>query len=410
MAEVLKKVRVQLLDTETGAVKEEVDVLTHSDAVLFDDDKTLTQKYNELDQRIDVINTGMEGFGAGVLLKSVYDTDGNGKVDGADDADKLGGVAAADYALKSELPTDFYGKSEVDAKVKAVQDAADANAAAIELLTNGVDPDTVDGVNDLINYVNEHGTEVTGMKEDISENAAGIAALETEVAKKANSADVYTKTEADANVKAVKDIADANVADIEILEGKVAALEAGTYDDTEVRGLIADNAEAIEALEADSHTHSNKALLDTYTQTEANLADAVAKKHSHANAAELDKIASGDVEKWNTAAGKAHEHANKGVLDGITSEKVAAWDSAESNAKSHANSLNSAMDSRVAAIEGAGYQNAAQVESAITGKGYQTAAQVEAAVEAGVADKQDQITYGTEGAWVATGIRLKVVE
>lgn len=35
----------------------------------------------------------------------------------------------------------------------------------------------------------------------------------------------------------------------------------------------------IEAKEGD-HTHSNKALLDTYTQTEANLADAVSKKHS----------------------------------------------------------------------------------------------------------------------------------
>ena len=31
---------------------------------------------------------------------------------------------------------------------------------------------------------------------------------------------------------------------------------------------------------ADRHTHSNKALLDTYTQTEADLADAVAKKHT----------------------------------------------------------------------------------------------------------------------------------
>ena len=55
----------------------------------------------------------------------------------------------------------------------------------------------------------------------------------------------------------------------------------------------------ITTLETKSHTHTNKALLDTYTQTEADLADAVAKKHSHANAT---------------------------VLDGITAEKVAAWD------------------------------------------------------------------------------------
>ncbi len=36
------------------------------------------------------------------------------------------------------------------------------------------------------------------------------------------------------------------------------------------------------------HSHSNKSLLDTYTQTEANLADAVSKKHSHSNSTVLD--------------------------------------------------------------------------------------------------------------------------
>ena len=41
--------------------------------------------------------------------------------------------------------------------------------------------------------------------------------------------------------------------------------------------------EALAKAEASGHTHGNKALLDTYTQTEANLADAVAKKHEHAN-------------------------------------------------------------------------------------------------------------------------------
>lgn len=57
----------------------------------------------------------------------------------------------------------------------------------------------------------------------------------------------------------------------------------------------------ITALEANTHTHANKALLDTYTQTEANLADAVAKKHSHANKTELDKFESGDKAKLDTA-------------------------------------------------------------------------------------------------------------
>lgn len=83
--------------------------------------------------------------------------------------------------------------------------------------------------------------------------------------------------------------------------------------------------ERIQELEAIDHEHANKALLDTYTQTEANLKDAVDKKHSHTNAT---------------------------VLNGITAEKVAAWDAAEGNAKTHANGLNTAMDTRVTALEG----------------------------------------------------------
>lgn len=39
---------------------------------------------------------------------------------------------------------------------------------------------------------------------------------------------------------------------------------------------------------ADKHSHTNKSTLDTYTQTEENLADAVSKKHSHSNKTALD--------------------------------------------------------------------------------------------------------------------------
>ena len=66
-------------------------------------------------------------------------------------------------------------------------------------------------------------------------------------------------------------------------------------------GDIKSATDRIAALEADTHTHTNKDLLDTYTQTEANLADAVAKKHEHANAAELAKFADGDKAKLDSA-------------------------------------------------------------------------------------------------------------
>jgi hypothetical protein len=63
-----------------------------------------------------------------------------------------------------------------------LQGNIDTVASAVELLTNGVDAETVDGVNDLIAYVNEHGTEVTGMKADIKANTDALAGL-AEVAK-----------------------------------------------------------------------------------------------------------------------------------------------------------------------------------------------------------------------------------
>ena len=55
-----------------------------------------------------------------------------------------------------------------------LQENIDTVSGAVERLTNGVSAEEIDGVNDLIAYVNEHGTEVTGMKEDIAENATAI--------------------------------------------------------------------------------------------------------------------------------------------------------------------------------------------------------------------------------------------
>lgn len=68
---------------------------------------------------------------------------------------------------------------------------------------------------------------------------------------------------------------------------------------TEADLTLAEN--RITELEKVDHDHANKELLDTYTQTEANLADAVAKKHEHSNKAELDLVKSGDVAKWDKA-------------------------------------------------------------------------------------------------------------
>lgn len=85
-----------------------------------------------------------------------------------------------------------------------------------------------------------------------------------------------------------------------------ASLTLGETSSTAYRGDRGKTAYDHSQVSGDStvhHTHSNKALLDTYEQTETDLADAVSKKHSHSNKAELDKIADGDKAKWDAKQG-----------------------------------------------------------------------------------------------------------
>lgn len=77
------------------------------------------------------------------------------------------------------------------------------------------------------------------------------------------------------------------------LEGGVAAT---------VQGILEELATTVAADAAARHTHSNKALLDTYDQTNAAIEDAVDKRHSHANLTLLNNIDSSKVAGWDNAA------------------------------------------------------------------------------------------------------------
>lgn len=85
--------------------------------------------------------------------------------------------------------------------------------------------------------------------------------------------------------------------DASVMNSDIAALQSKVGDTSVAAQIKA----VTDPIAAKSHEHANKALLDTYTQTETNLADAVAKKHSHANATELAKFADGDKAKLDTA-------------------------------------------------------------------------------------------------------------
>lgn len=88
---------------------------------------------------------------------------------------KLGEYTNTDIAHDNRIKAieDDYLK---DADKTALQEQITANTNAITLLTDGVDPVKIDGVKDLIEYVDEHGTEVTGMQDDITANADAISA------------------------------------------------------------------------------------------------------------------------------------------------------------------------------------------------------------------------------------------
>ena len=99
--------------------------------------------------------------------------------------------------------------------------------------------------------------------------------------------------------KALKEAGD-RVQDLETFETSATA----ELSDHEARiqteeGVSVDHEARIQSNEALAHSHSNKALLDTYTQTDADLSDAVAKKHAHVNKTALDNITgSGSVEQY----------------------------------------------------------------------------------------------------------------
>ena len=281
-------------------------------------------------------------------------------------------------ALVGETPV----ADQIDAKIAALdlsntyETKGAADAAKTELI--GTDGDT--GTSDTIKGAKKYAEEQIAAQVASAYKAAGsvdfasLPALSaTEEGKVYNVTDAFSTTEdfiegagksypAGTNVVCI-DTGDetfkwdvlAGMVDLsaydtaEVAAGKVAtakqeAINAAAADATSKANAALENAKEyadglntamdgrVTAVEADKHTHANKALLDTYTQTEKNLADAVAKKHTHANATELDKIADGDKAKWD-----AMEQNAKNYADGLAVNYDAAGsaDAAKAAAKKY---------------------------------------------------------------------------
>ena len=182
-------------------------------------------------------------------------------------------------------------KTELEGKITA-------NANAIELLTNGVSADEVDGVNDLIQYVKDHGTEVTGIKADIKANADDIDALEgrissaeTAIGTKAAQADLEALTGRVSTVEGDLNTATSGLkarmtqaeADIDALEGYVGGEKVSKQIEDAIAALkIGDYAKAADLTAAINQHNTDKAALEASIAKKANDADlaAIAKTGS----------------------------------------------------------------------------------------------------------------------------------
>lgn len=201
---------------------------------------------------------------------------------------------------------------------------------------------------------------------------SGVSTLWTRVAEEVKKVD----DKAAANAAALE----AQAGKIQTMEGQIAALEAGTYDDSEVRGLIGTNATNIQA-NADAI-----ALLNNT----ADVAGSVAHTANAAAAAKVAEIVAGadadfdtlkEIADWilNDTTGaadmandiKALEAKMVGIEDTVVAKiaaEIAAALKVEGVDKYALASDLTALADRVKAIEDAGYQNAEQVGSAIDAK------------------------------------------
>ena len=315
--------------------------------------------------------------------------------------------------------------------------AASYDAATRKItLTKGVSYATAEDINTKVGDLGDKNTVrayVDAKTEGIASSAA-LAELQEKVGDKsvadqissaitaldlANTYDPKGAADAkDAAIAAAKKAGDDAQADVDALETLVGTIptEAGvetviayidkkaadaatsaTYNDTEVRGLIATNKQAIDKLNgtaeqdgsganqvaaavaasvADApaaydtlkeisdwisgHANDASAMNSQITENKNGLADLKAlvgalpegtaattvigyidaaieglKIGDYAKAADLTAA----VNRITALEGKSHEHDNKTVLDGITAEKVTAWDAAEQNAKDYIDGL-----------------------------------------------------------------------
>ena len=258
-------------------------------------------------------------------------------------------AAQADLEAVSAVANAAATKTALQEEIDRAKAAEKANADAIALLTEGVDQEKVDGVKDLIDYVEKHGPEVTKMKEDIAANAKAIS---------------DEATRADTEEKRLAGLIDDNAQAISALlgeEGKVSASE---------------NADKLGGVDAADYLLKSNAPGYDDILTKAAAAEAYQAKGNYASAAQgaladtaVQPAALNDYYKKSEADA---EFMNSTEVDGAIDAKVAALKLAETyepiGAEERANAYADGLAGNYAtAAQGAKADSALQEVTAGTG-------------------------------------------
>ena len=236
-----------------------------------------------------------------------------------DKTELAGAIEGVQGAVDAEAERAKGVEGGLETRLKAVEDdylkAADKTelqgnidtlTGVVETLRDGVDAEKVDGVKDLIKYVDEHGSEVTGMKEDISENAAAIEGVAGRM------------TTAEGKITAV--------------EGAVATKAEKTYVDEQVQALqgvdtgLDNRLKAVEAKFGDGDGSVADQIADVKTELQEEIATAI--DGAKTDASNKDAVVLAEAQKAATAVQTALDtHTGNGDIH-VTTDDKAKWNAA----------------------------------------------------------------------------------
>ena len=213
-------------------------------------------------------------------------------------------------------------------EINRAKAAEKANADAIERLTNGVSQEEIDGVNDLINYVNLHGPVVNQMQKDIAANAKAVS-------NEATRADTEEKRLAGligTNAENIQKNADA-IAALNAADGKVAnaskADVASSLDDAavaQVKAIVVDK--STDANTLDGHDSTYFATAEQGAKADTAVQPAVLNDYYTKSEADAEFMNNGEVDAKIAALDLANTYDAKGAAA-----------TAEANAIAHADGL-----------------------------------------------------------------------